>query len=383
VKALYALPDHVVVAELIPGAAARHLSVDDGLARIAGAANVVPVAIDPGPPGRVLWADIGPAPFREWQFMYTIERLAREGAIGDAFSTDIDILLDDAVGAEGLPPSGFIFHVSRCGSTLLAKALARDPAHVVINQGGPLQRGFWAWLTDDWAQPAVADARNLHMFRNLVLALTRRRHPASTRAFVKLISWNVLYQDFIRRAFPGCPALFLYRDPVEVIASVRKETTAALEVRGTRQAGFLTGLDWRQTAAMDDTLYLAKCYANYFRTALAARDGGMRYINYTAINPDNFRAILGRGLGLQLPENNLTHMLEQFRYHSKDDSDTLEFRADGRDKRARMTPDECRIVERECSDLIEQLESSPHNLFDIGHEQVPEPVEGRRHREFQ
>lgn len=375
-KALYALPDHLVIKALVPALARRHLSVDEGIARVTGGANVVPLAIDPGPPGHVLWGDIGPAPFREWQFMYTIERLAGEGAIRDGFSTDIDILLEDDVATEGLAPCGFIFHISRCGSTLLAKALARDPAHLVINQGGPLQRGFWAWLTDDWTHEAVADARHLRMFRNLVLALTRRRDPAQKRAFVKLISWNVLYQDFIARAFPERPALFLYRDPVEVIASVRKETTAALEARGTRQAGFLTGVDWRRTTAMDDTLYLAKCYANYFRAALSTRDEGLRYINYRAINRDNFRAVLDRGLGLQLSENSLTHMLEQFRYHSKDDSDTLEFRADGQAKRAHMALDECHIVERECSGLIEQLESSPRYLFPVGHEKIPELVTG-------
>src|SRR3546814_13289373 len=69
-------------------------------------------------------------------------------------------------------------------------------------------------------------------------------------------------------AFPQVAALFLYRDPVEVIASVLRETSAVVWAKGRPQAGFLSGQDWRATGAMDEVEYLAHCFANYLRHAL-------------------------------------------------------------------------------------------------------------------
>ena len=80
-KALYALPDHEVVMELIPRIADTHLSADAAVERIRAVNGLVPVAIDPesetGGGGKVLWADIGDHLFQEWQFMYTVQTLAQ------------------------------------------------------------------------------------------------------------------------------------------------------------------------------------------------------------------------------------------------------------------------------------------------------------------
>jgi hypothetical protein len=365
-KALYALPDHEVVTALIPKIGQTHLGADEAVARIRAVNGLVPVAIDPetesGGDGKVLWADLGDHPFREWQFMYTVQTLANDGAIGEAFTTDFSILQDDRILADPISPSGLIYHVSRCGSTLTAKAIARSPRNVVINQGGPLQRGFWATITKDWTSPAEPTPENLKAFRNLVLAMTRRRRPEQAHAFVKFISWNTLYMDFVSKAFPDVPALFLYRNAVEVIASVLRETTAILWAKGRRQAGFLTGMDWHETVDMDDVRYLAICFAEYFRVALAA-PGGVTHINYTNINPANFPAILRQGLRFDPGEEEFALMVEQFRFHSKDDSDKQEFKSDSAEKRASISDADKRLIEQECAGLMDRLDRSSDNLF--------------------
>ena len=38
----------------------------------------------------------------------------------------------------GLAPSLFLFHVSRCGSTLISQMLAALPQNVVISEAGPM-----------------------------------------------------------------------------------------------------------------------------------------------------------------------------------------------------------------------------------------------------
>ena len=364
--ALYALPDHEVVMALIPRIGQACLDADEAVQRIHATPGLIPVAIDPeteaGGAGKVLWADIGDHPFREWQFMYTLEALARDNAIGEAFTTDFSILQDERILTDPIGPSGFMFHISRCGSTLTAKALARSPRHVVINQGGPLQRGFWATITSDWTRDAVPSPENLKAFRNLVLAMTRRRRPEQDRSFVKFISWNTLYMEFVHQAFPQVPALFLYRDPVEVIASVLRETSAVLWANGKRQAGFLTGLDWRETAGMSDVSYLATCFAHYLRMAEQA-PGNVSLVNYADIDPANFPEMMSRGLCFHADESELASMVEQFRFHSKDDADNRQFQPDSAEKRASLPREDRELIERKCAGLVDRLDRSAANLF--------------------
>lgn len=368
--ALYALPDHEVVEALVPTIGHTRLSNDAAVARIRAVPGMVPLAIDPeigedgepDGPGAVLWADIGDHPFREWQYMYTVQALAQAGKIGEAFTTDFDILLDDRITEGCIAPSGFMFHISRCGSTLSAKALARSPRHVVINQGGPLQRGFWARVTRDWQHDLAASPENLHAFRNLVLAMARRRNAEEVYSFVKFISWNTLYMDFAMQAFPDVPSVFLYRDPVEVIASVLRETSAVLWAKGRRQAGFLTGLPWQDTIAMGDVEYLARIFARYLELAHAA-GGRVANINYCAINPDNFPVMLDRGLHFDPGAEELALMGEQFRFHSKDDSDSQTFKDDSAAKQSEISDEDKALVAALCGPAMAALDASPANLF--------------------
>ena len=365
---IFAFPDHEVVQELIPGIEARYLRQDDALPRIRDNPGIVPIAIDHAGQGRLYWADIGDHLYREWQFLFTVQTLANEGALGETFVTDIEILLDDRLlSAKGLGaailPSAFIFHVSRCGSTLVGKALSRLPKHIVINQGGPLQRGFWAYLTDDWRKDAEPSAKNIKMFRNLVFAMARRRRPEQMTSFIKFISWNALYIDFVALAFPDIPVLFMYRDPIEVIASVMNETTAALVAKETRLARFLTGHGPSETSAMSDSEYLAKCYSNYFRAMLSDVENKLALLNYRDLSTTRFVDVLNRGLNFQSSPDDLKTMLEQFRFHSKDDSDATEFKSDSDIKRAAVSDDEQKTIERECTRLLDQLDRATNNLF--------------------
>lgn len=364
-KALYAYPDHDVISTLIPGILDIWLPTVEAIEKIASAPGLVPVAIDPARGGRVYWADIGATPFREWQYIYTIARLADEGKISCYFTTSMDVLLADGLIPDPVPLAGFVHHVSRCGSTLMGKALARHPEHVVINQGGPLQRGYWAYITDDWRQEAAVTADNIKILQNLVAAMTRRRVGTERLAFVKFISWNVLYKNIVKLAFPVVPGLFMYRDPGEVIASAMSETTAVLEVKGQRQAGFLTGLPYTDTATMSTVEYLAHCYANYFRQVLTSpkEAPSLAFLNYRDLTLPHFAEILRRGLGLVLEKNALAMMSEQFMYYSKDDNGKKLFADDTQEKQAVLSEQDKKVVEGICGDALTALDRDPRNLY--------------------
>lgn len=360
--ALYALPDHDVVSALVPHVLDRHVETGEAVRLLKELPGLVPLAIDHRDGGRILWGDLGQHAFREWQYIFTVSHLARAGKIETAFTTTLDILDDDSQFSDSLVPSGFIFHISRCGSTLSAKALARPDGHMMISQGGPLQRGFWAAITDDFTKPLTMSPRNIRRLRTLVLAMTRRRLGSERKAFVKFISWNILYADMISAAFPDVPGLFLYRDPVEVIASVRKETTAALVAKGTAQGAFLADLPLAETVAMTDTDYLAACYAHYFKAALKT-DSPLSFVNYRDLSRDSFLHIAEYGLNCSFEDHELLAMSEQFRYHSKDDSNSSRFLDDKAQKQMVLTEAERGMVDRHCAGLMAQLDTTSRNLF--------------------
>lgn len=362
-EAIYALPDHEVVAALLPEAYRRHLDARGAAERIRNNQGLVPIAIDPARKGRVIWADLGQHPFREWQFIYTVRHLAEAGAIGECFTSEVSVLDRPELFDDSVVPSAFIFHISRCGSTLLAKALARPRTHMMISQGGPLQQGFWSLVTDDWRRPAQPTAETVRRLRSLILALCRRRLGNEERSFVKFISWNVLYSDLICAAVPEARCLFLYRDPVEVVASIKRATTTALEARGTRRACFLSGEPPATVARMSNVAYLAACFGRYLESALAmARD--VSYVNYRDLKAENFGRILSpAGLGLRLSETDQAMMRDQFRYHAKDDGRDRRFLGDSAEKQAAVSLQERLLVDERCAEPVSRLDASARNLF--------------------
>ncbi len=362
---LYALPDHQVMENLLPAIRDQHLPVDRAVERLQSQPGLIPVAINPTGSGSVYFADIGDTPLLEWKFIYTIQRLAEEHAISEMFFTDLTILEHEDLVSDGISPQGLIFHVSRCGSTLFTKALARSPYNLTINQGGPLQEGFWAAITDHWQHPPEISEPNIGMLRNLVLLMARKRRPEYRRCFVKFISWNIIYLDLIRAAFPDSAALYLYRDPIEVIATVLQETTAVLRAKGHRQAYALTGLPPHVTGSMSNVEYLAHCYANYFNVVLNKTGGSrLHLVNYSQLmDTESFADILTRGFNLRPDDAELAQMRKQYRYYSKDDSDRTIFTGDAATMLDILPRSDKQIIGEICSEGLTRLDASGWNLY--------------------
>lgn len=112
--------------------------------------------------------------------------------------------------ADATPPDGFIFHMSRCGSTLVAQMLAAVPGHIVVSEPPPL---------DSIIQLAGRGTAPPATIRTMIAALTRDRHGTTRRRFVKLDAWHSLALPMLRTLYPDVPWIFLYRDPVEVLVS--------------------------------------------------------------------------------------------------------------------------------------------------------------------
>jgi hypothetical protein len=131
------------------------------------------------------------------------------------YSTPIARLSEWLAVHPGLAPSGFIFHMSRCGSTLVSQMLAAVAHNIVISEASPID----AVVQARHARPDLTVGQHALWLASMVGALGHKRSGGERHLFVKLDSWHTLALPLFRRAFPSVPWIFLYRDPVEVLVS--------------------------------------------------------------------------------------------------------------------------------------------------------------------
>ncbi len=230
---------------------------------------------------RVEWRRLGQLRFTEPFFAQTLNDCVEYPAnLLFARETGMETLGELAATTPGLPPTVFIFHLSRCGSTLITQTLAASERNIVISEAGPVNDVLQAHRVD----PGVTDALRQQWLQWLVNVLGRRRFPAESHLFIKFDCWHSLALPLIRRAFPQVPWLFVYRDPVEILASHR-------QLRGPQMIpGVLNpaifGWDEALVRQMGLEEYGARVLAAVAEAALtAAGDGTGEWINYREL-PD-------------------------------------------------------------------------------------------------
>ena len=194
--------------------------------------------------------------------------------------TPIDILGEYHEARPGLPPTGFIFHLSRCGSTLLSQMLAAMPQNVVISEAASIDMVLRARVSNH----GVTDETRAAWLRWMISALGQRRSGEENYFFIKFDSWSILDLGSISHAFPGVPWIFLYRDPVEVMVSQLKRRGAHM-VPGVLEPELL-GMDYASALRMQPVEFCARALAGICAAALRHHNsGGAMFVNYRQL-PD-------------------------------------------------------------------------------------------------
>ncbi|MES2986436.1 MAG: sulfotransferase [Pseudomonadota bacterium] len=121
------------------------------------------------------------------------------------YRTPLESFVDPARAALPLP-RGLIFHMSRCGSTLVSQMLGAAPGNAVLSEAAPF---------DSLLQLPVKPQHHSSALRSMAAALGR----GHANYFLKTDAWHILQMPLLREAFPKVPWIFLYRDPVEVLVS--------------------------------------------------------------------------------------------------------------------------------------------------------------------
>lgn len=250
----------------------------------------------------VRWRFAGDTPFHEPFFEETLLRLRHRsnGINSPAEFSPLDEIRSGEL--EAAVPAAVIFHVSRCGSTLLSQLLTLDEKNIVLAE---------VPVFDQVLQlKYFGEDEKEKYFRELLAFYLQRRRGTEERGFIKADSWHIHRAGFFRRLFPELPFVFLYREPAAVLQSHRRK-------RGMHMVPGMVELPVTYSGEPLDE-YAAKVLSEFYAAGLglAQNDPHTFLVNYGSGLPGALLDLLRRwGLA---PDGKLQEkMLARASFHSK------------------------------------------------------------------
>ena len=225
------------------------------------------VVVD-GRPG-LAWMDMSGVSLAEPFFQQTVDKLKAEDPNRQELFTEFGTLIQLEKTFDSVSPSGFIFHSSRCGSTLLANACRAIDAAIVLSEPPAVDKLIARFITDV-DQNRTKETLYSIFLRAVVSALGQKMTGVEQHLFMKFTCCSVSQIERIRRIWPNVPWVFLYRDPVETIVSNMQNLPTWLQDEDHRVLASITGTSPDEVAGMTKEELCARAVSSFFRTAWKA-----------------------------------------------------------------------------------------------------------------
>ena len=231
--------------------------------------------------------------------------------------------------------AGAIHHTGRCGSTLMVRQFAAVEGVVALSEPTAFLQ-----LLDAPYGSAQERARWLRL---LLAAHRDALCLGSERLVIKWPLHLIFWAKEIAAALPDVPGIFLYRDPIEIIASLEESPLGNPELVTANP--FAPALDLRligpEARAHPDFVYkmlAARCSA-------VAAVPGLKSLDYARLPTATWRAV-APWFDITVSTDDVTRMERASAHHSKA-MDRI-FEPDGPARRARMGED----VRAKCAHIV-------------------------------
>lgn len=178
--------------------------------------NYLPIKLQQGP--YLNWLQTGSIEYIDPFFDETITRIKALNENIHPFKSigSLELLKEWSAGLDSLQPTALIFHVSRCGSTLLSQLLGLNKNNITL-----AEVPFFDDLLRAKFKKDAQDYSSLLPFA--VSFYGQRRKGTEENLFIKTDSWHLLFYETWRSFYPAVPIILLYRRPDEVIRSQMKK----------------------------------------------------------------------------------------------------------------------------------------------------------------
>jgi hypothetical protein len=215
----------------------------------------------------------------------------------------IEVLPHWSKGIEWVPPSAFIFHVSRCGSTLASQLLVQDRNNIVLSEvpffDAILRAGNS--IPVEVLKDAIAFYSPVKNYRK--------------RLFIKTDSWHIFFYKQLRALYPQTPFILLYRRPDEVVRSQQKRR-GMHAIPGLIEPA-LFGFE-NDVTQMNQDVYLGEVLDKYFQAFLQVieQDSLATLINYNE-GPVAMVETIARITDTHINDDEMEKIKSRAMYHAK------------------------------------------------------------------
>ena len=306
-----------------------------------------------GRPG-LSWLEMPDVLLSEPFFQQTVERARSENESRRELFTEFDALLQLEKTLDIVAPTGFIFHSSRCGSTLVANACRAIAGSIVLSEANAIDK-LVARLITDAPEASVKSALYSVFLRGVVHALAQRRTGSEQHLFIKFACCSFSQIERIRRVWPNVPWLFLYRDPVETIVSNMTSVPPWLVDEDRRVLASITGASTTEVAEMSPEELCARTIGSLYSTAhRLANDGGM-LLNYDQLSVPVISNVL-KFFNVSPSSEEMGTIASGSRLYSKEASATRAFVADANLKQQQASALICEMAGKWAIEPYRRLE---------------------------
>jgi hypothetical protein len=218
----------------------------------------------------------------------------------------IAVPIDEWIQAENeeADPIAFVFHVGRCGSSVIVNMLNARPDVLVISEP-QLMNGLTRELLAGGSQELLRVA-----LRRMVAAASHKS------VVIKTTSWTIAAAKQIARIFPSARMLFISRDAEAVVKSCLREPPAWSPMQSSPPIELFPDLEANRTESSEFFLAAWRAAMKFAEQLPSDRT---LHIDYDTIANDPSTAALQLLRHLGLPENeaSIASMLKTTLRHSK------------------------------------------------------------------
>lgn len=259
------------------------------------------------------WLNAREMPFAEPFFdesVVKIKGLNSEHA-GISSVSDLALFEEWSNDLDAIEPSAFIFHISRCGSTLVSQLLTESSEHIVL----PEVPFFDDLLRLPYQYSDFAAQTTSRLLTAAMKYYGQKRRGMEQHLFVKADSWHLFFYEQLRQLYPNTPFVLMYRNPNEVFSSL-KRVPALQSVPGLIEPEVF-GFDSDEVPQEQD-IYIAQVLEKYLQQyhKIIATDNKFLLLNYSE-GPMPMIKKIAAFSHITLDAQNIATMEERSRYHSK------------------------------------------------------------------
>jgi hypothetical protein len=226
--------------------------------------------------------------------------------------SDLTILIDWATTFDVIQPTALIFHISRCGSTLLSQALTLTDEHNVLSEVPFIDDLLKLLTIDEW----LVNTGYQKILKAAISIYGQQTNYNQKRLLIKSDSWHIYYTSLFRLLYPNTPFLLLYREPNEVLQSQQKKRGmhAVPDLIPDEILGVTKGIN----EYVDLDTHIADVLKSYLSSfiKITPQDSNILLCNYNE-GIENIIDNLAQFINMEIDESYRAKINERCRYNAK------------------------------------------------------------------